>query len=315
MTRTELLTAIKANLSGRTDKDTEMGLGIDAALDRLGKTFTFHDMVSTVADASIFATALTVTAGTWTEATKTLSQTGKFADYTFAAGDQIWISGGTGATSEWYKVASRTDDDAIVLSTSIGSDADGETDVTSEGIGHPTDLALPTDTYQVNQVFVVGDSESTTYELLLKEPKWVKSRWTNPSTGSVGKPSYAYLESDRLHLNVRSDTENDFRFTVVKMPSLGGDGGDSPSVDLIDQFIVAHATYYVFASMEAWASAARWEAAANKRLAEAVASDSFDAAVVFRANTALHMDRRDPLLPLWQQMPFVRGGYWWRGRP
>lgn len=72
---------------------------------------------------------LTITAATWTEATRTLTKTGLFAEYAFAAGDRVYISGGTGATAGTYLVESRTSANAIVLQTSIGAAANGQTDI------------------------------------------------------------------------------------------------------------------------------------------------------------------------------------------
>jgi hypothetical protein len=65
--------------------------------------------------------AISGTTATWTASSLTLTATGAFASYTFVEGDQIEISAGTGATTGFYAVASRTDDDNIVLSTSIAS--------------------------------------------------------------------------------------------------------------------------------------------------------------------------------------------------
>jgi hypothetical protein len=53
---------------------------------------------------------------TWTEATLTLTQAGH--GYTFAAGDVIYITGGTGATVGLYEVASSTADDIVLVETS-----------------------------------------------------------------------------------------------------------------------------------------------------------------------------------------------------
>lgn len=58
---------------------------------------------------------------TWTEATKTLTQAGAFADYSYTAGDVIVIESGTGAAPGVYPIASRTSDDAIVLTESLSS--------------------------------------------------------------------------------------------------------------------------------------------------------------------------------------------------
>lgn len=61
------------------------------------------------------------TTATWTAATKTLTQASAFTDYTFVEGDEIEILDGTGATTGFYTIASRTSANAIVLSTSLSS--------------------------------------------------------------------------------------------------------------------------------------------------------------------------------------------------
>lgn len=84
---------------------------------------------------------LAIASATWTEATRTLTKTGLFAEYVFAAGDKVWISAGTGATVGGYLVASRTSANAIVLQQSIGAAADGQTDIA--GILSPIFPAAP----------------------------------------------------------------------------------------------------------------------------------------------------------------------------
>lgn len=72
-----------------------------------------------------------VTGATWTESSKTLTQTGAFTNTRIAAGARVLLSGGTGIITGEYVIASRTSDDAIVLDTSISSAA---TDLTSADI-------------------------------------------------------------------------------------------------------------------------------------------------------------------------------------
>lgn len=72
---------------------------------------------------------ISVTGATWTEATKTITKTNAFSSYTFVEGDKITITGGTGATAGVYEIDSKTDASNIVLKTSIGSSADGQTDI------------------------------------------------------------------------------------------------------------------------------------------------------------------------------------------
>lgn len=58
---------------------------------------------------------LSLTTATYTAATRTLTQAGAFENYTFANGDVVVITGGTGATPGCYRIASRVSDDAITL--------------------------------------------------------------------------------------------------------------------------------------------------------------------------------------------------------
>ena len=64
-----------------------------------------------------------VTDGDWVAATKTLTKTAAFADYTFKTGDIIRLVSGTGSSPGRFTVASRVDDDAITLTASPGADA------------------------------------------------------------------------------------------------------------------------------------------------------------------------------------------------
>lgn len=66
-------------------------------------------------------TSVSGTTATWTASGNILTETGAFEDYSFVSGDVIEITDGTGATTGFYEVSSRTDDDNIVLSGSISS--------------------------------------------------------------------------------------------------------------------------------------------------------------------------------------------------
>lgn len=65
----------------------------------------------------------TVTGATWTESTKTLTQTGAFTNLLFTSSRpaMVLITDGTGATIGEYQVASKTSSDAIVLTASIST--------------------------------------------------------------------------------------------------------------------------------------------------------------------------------------------------
>ena len=72
---------------------------------------------------------ISVADATYTEATKTITKTSGFTNYTFRNSEVFKVSAGTGATTGEYVIASRTSDNAIVLSKSIGAAADGLTDI------------------------------------------------------------------------------------------------------------------------------------------------------------------------------------------
>lgn len=82
-----------------------------------------------------------ITGATWTESSKTLTKTSAFTNA--LPGDPVQITDGTGATTGMYVVASRTSANAVVLTTSIGSAADGQTDIAAT-LTYPYAL-LPSD--------------------------------------------------------------------------------------------------------------------------------------------------------------------------
>lgn len=77
--------------------------------------------------------AATLASVTYTHATKRLTKTGAFAGLTLRAGDQIRVTGGTGATAGYYTIASKVSDDTIELVDAPGTG--DQADFTTEGIG------------------------------------------------------------------------------------------------------------------------------------------------------------------------------------
>lgn len=82
-------------------------------------------------------TVLTITDADWTESSKTLTSTGDFASYLHEAGAVFTATDGTGVTTGDYPISSKTDDDKIVLFSSLST---SETDLS--GVVDGT-LALP----------------------------------------------------------------------------------------------------------------------------------------------------------------------------
>lgn len=86
--------------------------------------------------------SVALTAATFTTATKTLTETGAFTGYTWASGDYIFITGGTGVVAGIYEVASRTNNNTIVLVDDIGGT--NPADVTSSVSTAGNDVNLRT---------------------------------------------------------------------------------------------------------------------------------------------------------------------------
>ena len=100
-----------------------------------------YDVEIDAADATKMA--MVIAAGAWNASALTLTKVAAFATYTFEPGDQISVTGGTGVTVAWYEIASRTDDDVIILKESIA--AANNADTTTDLIGWEDAVTLPAD--------------------------------------------------------------------------------------------------------------------------------------------------------------------------
>lgn len=126
--------------------------------------------------------AVTVVAGTWDEATLTLTVTDPltaFSTYTLLEGDQFEVTGGTGADLVFVDVVSSTAS-SITFRTSIGAAADAQTDI--EGTLSLPAARLPADIQELISVQCCGASGAnvslTTHDALLN----LKA----DNTGSIG---------------------------------------------------------------------------------------------------------------------------------
>lgn len=76
--------------------------------------FRKRQVTMTIATASL-------TTATWTESTKTLTQSGAFTNTSIAAGSRLLLTSGTGSLTGEFVISSRTSDNAVVLENSISS--------------------------------------------------------------------------------------------------------------------------------------------------------------------------------------------------
>ena len=124
---------------------------------------------------------ITLAGATWTEVGLTLVETGAFADYSHLSGDTFELETGTGATVGTYEVASRTDDDTIVLASSIGAAADGQTDIT--GFLANDQVALPSDfDFQAVTAYSLADGLVGSFELVSPQALLDLRTWPGLST-------------------------------------------------------------------------------------------------------------------------------------
>lgn len=139
-----------------------------------------------------FRAKITLADATWTESSKTLTKTGAFADYDWLAGDQVEITDGTGAEKAFYRVASKTSSNAIVLETSIGAAADTQTDI--DGTLELTTVALPNDgnvrsvTAYTSRDSFANVLEMVSYkDLLYLRSNGIAGSWTYSGAITYGK--------------------------------------------------------------------------------------------------------------------------------
>lgn len=88
---------------------------------------------------------ISLSTATWTESSLTLTATGAFADYTFIDEDLVKITGGTSTTAKYYEIASRTDDDNIVLAETLSTTGGNLAAGDIAGTLHLPTLELPDD--------------------------------------------------------------------------------------------------------------------------------------------------------------------------
>ncbi len=100
----------------------------------------------------------------WDADEKTLTKTAAFASYTFAGGDQIELTAGTGVTIGWYEIYQKVSDNVIELVESIADDDNADT--TSTVIGWEDAIELPSDIIRCD-----SDRRSSNIDVTLRNGK------------------------------------------------------------------------------------------------------------------------------------------------
>jgi hypothetical protein len=125
--------------------------------------------------------SIAITAGIWTEGTKTLTQVGAFTNYSFLSQDTIDLTAVPLGTTGRYEVASRVSADAITLRTSIGAAVTTGVvgSMRNDQIELPTDFDLQSITGYAMTNALAGFLETTSAQSMLDLRSW-------PSNGLNG---------------------------------------------------------------------------------------------------------------------------------
>jgi hypothetical protein len=126
---------------------------------------------------------LSFTGASWTAATRTINSTGSFASYSFLSGDSIEVTAGTGVVVGNYEIESRTDDDNIVLATSILA-----TDIADASVGGTIDndqVSLPSDfDFQRIEAYAASNGLVNTMNMTSRQ-RLLDLRAANPSVSTL----------------------------------------------------------------------------------------------------------------------------------
>lgn len=197
----DLYPTIELSLSGAPPTEIAPKLLVDMAGEYLVSMHEWRWLVGTTGLIDLRG-SLSFTNGTWTESTKTLTSSAAFTSYSFLAGDQIRVTGGTGVTTGVYTVSSKTSANAIVLASSLSTAAVNLAtgDIAAELA--PKTAALPSDFRSLHGIAitnaVVRGVEMVDLEELLMLRTYndiVQASWNyKVAVNWLGTPPSPYLE-------------------------------------------------------------------------------------------------------------------------
>jgi hypothetical protein len=128
-----------------------------------------------------------LSAATYNDATKTLTESGAFTSYVFTSGDQIAILAGTGANAGLYEIASKVDANNITLASSAGS-----TDVSGDWTSSDGPFLLGS---KASDTIAAGDSIAICDDTHAWSGAWT---WGASSTsGTLAAPVNVYGATSR----------------------------------------------------------------------------------------------------------------------
>lgn len=126
---------------------------------------------------------LTIAGGSFVNATKVLTKAAAFTNYVFASGDAIKITGGTGVTTGWYRVANRVSANAITLEKDIGGA--NPADVTASSIGLQCEVDYGSDNPAATDMHGVAANWTAAFQRAGASDALVSWRVTRAGYGSM----------------------------------------------------------------------------------------------------------------------------------
>jgi hypothetical protein len=276
MLRSALAAAVVVNIGGRTDKTDLINQALDFAIDAITRAHEWKSL-ELETDVSTAGTALTFTDAVWDVSELTLTKTSAFTSYTFAAGDHIYVSAGTGVTVGWYKIASKDVSNNFITLTESFAAAD--TSVTATMIGNPEYIALPAGTLHALRVRLMDGTSSSLVRI--KSKRWLQARWPDVTAISHGTPLHCYEDLSqgtygRLYFYPVPDDIYTYRLTTTAYQGSFSGASDTADVPGLDNAIVAWATAYSFQSCEQFSNAQIWYGYAQQAVIAAIQADKRD---------------------------------------
>ena len=267
MTRAEIEAMIVDQFQGDTDKATTMGMSITNALKEIGQRHSFQALKEVETDVDLLTLNIGLTAAAWTVAT--LRITDDFSSYTWADGDMIAITGGTDVIVAWYTIASATAT-YITLEKSISSS--DQTDVTASWIGTPQYVQLPDGVHKVHGAILIDGLSSYPIDIRYKKP--VDNMYPDPASSMTSKPIVGYRMGDKLWLAPYTSIQGTVRLTTTSSPTLASGSTAEPTLDGVENALIARVLMDLYGGEEFSTSATYWENRYEKTLRMLIKDDT-----------------------------------------
>lgn len=189
-------------------------------------------------------------------------------------------------TSVKYNIGGRSDKDSVIteaLNSAVKDLAvladwpDLETLDSSKSLAAAAySITMPTSIRKVDKVRL-KDASNNWYEVKYVGKSYFTEMYPEGVPTVTGQPSHCYKEAGTLYFDKLADVTYTVYIDGYKYPTDMSAGGDSPSIDNVDDILIAQATGYVFASLKQTDIAAFWfqvaGAKADKRLDEMTPSE------------------------------------------